>query len=123
MQEIITILISLIAVIGIMVLSMFGLKKLMKKFNFQNQFGSGMKIISCMGIGQDKSLAAVSVGTKKLLLGITATEIKVLTELSDEDIEMLMPPEQAQPDGRSFAEILAENMKNTFGGNKKGGSK
>lgn len=123
MQEIITILISLIAVIGIMVLSMLGLKKLMKKFNFQNQFGSGMKIISCMGIGQDKSLAAVQAGTKKLLLGITATEIKVLAELSDEDIIALTPPEKEQPDGRSFAEILAENMKNTFGGNKKGGSK
>jgi flagellar biogenesis protein FliO len=64
----------------------------------------------------------VTAGTKKLLLGVTASNITVLAELSDDDISA-MTPESDPSDSRSFGDIFAENMKKTFGGNKKGGIK
>lgn len=122
MSEFFTVLTALAAVLGLIFLTMYVTKRLMKKFNFRGAQGRGIRIIDCAGIGQDKFIAAVTAGEKKLLLGVTASEISVLCELSDEDIAAICPEEKnADASGKTFGDYLAENFREKFGGNKKDG--
>ncbi|MGN0691914.1 MAG: FliO/MopB family protein [Oscillospiraceae bacterium] len=122
MTEFFTVIVALAAVIGLIFLTMYITKSLMKKFNFRGASGKGIRIIDCAGIGQDKFIAAVQAGEKKLLLGVTGSEINVLCELSDEDIAaMTAEDNNSGSGGKSFADYLAENIKEKFGGNKKDG--
>ncbi len=122
MTEFFTVIVALAAVIGLIFLTMYITKRLMKKFNFRGASGKGIRIIDCAGIGQDKFIAAVQAGEKKLLLGVTGSEINVLCELSDEDIAAMTAEEKAADNnGRTFGDYLAENIKEKFGGNKKDG--
>lgn len=119
MQEILSVLIALAAVIGLIYLTLYITKRLMKKFNFSQS--GGIKIVSSAGVGQDKSIIAVKAGGKNLLLGVTASEISVLAELDDEDMAaMEVPAESSSSENKSFGEIFAENMKKQFGGKKDG---
>ena len=122
MTEFFTVIIALAAVIGLIFITMYITKRLMKKFNFRGANGKGIRIIDCAGIGQDKFIAAVQAGEKKLLLGVTGTEISVLCELSDEDIAAITAEEKtADNGGKTFSDYLAENIREKFGGNKKDG--
>lgn len=122
MTEFFTVIVALAAVLGLIFLTMYVTKCLMKKFNFRGAGGKGIRIIDCAGVGQDKFIAAVVAGEKKLLLGVTGTEINVLCELSDEDIAaMTAEDKSADNGGKTFGDYLAENIKEKFGGNKKDG--
>lgn len=122
MPEILTVLIALAAVIGLLFLTLYLTKHLMKKFNFRGAEGKGIRIIDCAGIGQDKFIAAVKAGGKNLLLGVTSTEINVLCELSDEDIAAISADDKANDNSdKTLGDYLAENFKEKFGGNKKDG--
>ncbi|MCI5752670.1 MAG: flagellar biosynthetic protein FliO [Oscillospiraceae bacterium] len=122
MSEFFTVIVALAAVIGLIFLTMYITKSLMKKFNFRGSGGKGIRIIDCAGIGQDKFIAAVQAGEKKLLLGVTGSEIRVLCELSDEDIAAMTTEEKsADNTGKTFGDYLAENIREKFGGSKKDG--
>ena len=114
MQTILSVLFSLAAVLALVVLTIYVTKLLMKKFNFQGGAGSGIDIIACRGISADKALMAVKVGEKRLLLGVTAGDIKVLAELSEDDENSIRTAGNTAAQG-SFGEILAENFRRTFG--------
>ncbi len=120
MQEFFAVFLALAAVIGLLFLTMYITKRLMKFTGFKS--GGGIKIIDCVSVGQDKTIAAVRAGEKKLLVGITSAGINVLCELSDEDIEALT--EKPSADNKTFGEIFAENLKEKFvPDNKKDGRK
>ncbi|MBQ5418117.1 MAG: flagellar biosynthetic protein FliO [Oscillospiraceae bacterium] len=108
MREIISVFIALAAVLGLIVLTLWLTKKLMRKFNFGGG-GNGIEIISVCGIGQDKTLVAVRAGNRKLLLGVTPNGINVLSELSDEDISAMTADNSSGMPKKSFAELLVEN--------------
>ncbi len=122
MSEFLTVLVALAAVIGMIILTMYVTRRLMKKFNVRGGGSTrGIKILDCAGIGQDRFIAAVQAGGKKLLLGVTQAGISVLCELSDEDIAAMFPPEE-NVGTKTFGDYFAENMMKKIGGDKKDGN-
>lgn len=66
-----------------------------------------MKIIDRIIVGQDKYIAIVQIGSSHLLVSITATSIKILKELNNEDIVEFMESENNKP-------ALSESFKDTI---------
>lgn len=122
MSELISVLIALAAVIGLIFLTLYVTKKAMKKFNFKVGGDRGIKILDCAVVGQDKFIAAVSAGEKKLLLGVTSSGINVLCELSDEDIAAMFPPEEHTGTAMTFGECFSQAVKEKLAGGKKDGN-
>ncbi len=120
MRTVLSVLFSLAAVLLLVFVTIYATKLLMKKFNVGGGFmgmGSGIEVIACRGISADKSLMAVKAGEKCFLLAVTAGDIKVLTELSDTDIEIMRAADSTASQG-SFGEILAKNFREKFGAEK-----
>ena len=64
------------------------------------------RVLSRLSLGREQSAVLVKVGEKYLLLGVTASEITVLKELTPEEAETVYvpPPDQSAPP--SFSEAL-----------------
>lgn len=122
MSEFISVLVALAAVIGLIFLTLYVTKRVMKKFNFKGSGDRGIKILDCAGVGQDKFIAAVSAGEKKLLLGVTSSGINVLCELSDEDIAAMFPPDDRTDAAMTFGECLSQAVREKIAGGKKDGN-
>ena len=112
MTEIIPVVLALLGVVALML----GVLYLMKWLNTRITGGrdrKGIKISSCVGVGQDKSLMAVRAGKKNLLIGVSQGGINLLCELSEEDMELIENPSPTPKDsdmaGKSFAECLKYN--------------
>lgn len=110
MTEIIPVVLALLGVVALML----GVLYLMKWLNTRITGGKdrkGIKISSCVGVGQDKSLMAVRAGKKNLLIGVSQGGISLLCELSEEDMELIESPPSKDSDmaGKSFAECLKYN--------------
>ena len=110
MTEIIPVVLALLGVLALML----GMLYLMKWLNTRITGGrdrKGIKISSCIGVGQDKSLMAVRAGKKNLLIGVSQSGINLLCELSEEDMELMESPSVNDSDmiGKSFAECLKYN--------------
>lgn len=112
MTEIIPVVLALLGVVALML----GVLYLMKWLNTRITGGrdrKGIKISSCVGVGQDKSLMAVRAGKKNLLIGVSQGGINLLCELSEEDMELIESPSSGLKDsdmaGKSFAECLKYN--------------
>lgn len=110
MTEIIPVVLALFGVIALML----GVLYLMKWLNTRITGGKdrkGIKISSCIGVGQDKSLLAVRAGKKNLLIGVSQGNINLICELSEEDMELIESPTPMDGDmaGKSFAECLRYN--------------
>lgn len=102
-----------LALLGVVAL-MLGVLYLMKWLNTRITGGKdrkGIKISSCVGVGQDKSVIAVRAGKKNLLIGVSQGGINLLCELSEEDMELIENPASNDSDmaGKSFAECLKYN--------------
>ncbi|MGN1102930.1 MAG: FliO/MopB family protein [Huintestinicola sp.] len=110
MAEIIPVVLALLGVVALML----GMLYLMKWLNTRITGGKdrkGIKISSCIGVGQDKSVMAVRAGKKNLLIGVSQGGINLLCELSEEDMELIESPPSKDKDmaGKSFAECLKYN--------------
>lgn len=110
MTEIIPVVLALLGVVALML----GVLYLMKWLNTRITGGKdrkGIKISSCVGVGQDKSVMAVRAGKKNLLIGVSQGGINLLCELSEEDMELIESPPSKDSDmaGKSFAECLRYN--------------
>lgn len=110
MTEVIPVVLTLLGVVALML----GVLYLMKWLNTRITGGKdrkGIKISSCIGVGQDKSVMAVRAGKKNLLIGVSQAGINLLCELSEEDMELIESPAPKDRDmaGRSFAECLKYN--------------
>lgn len=66
-----------------------------------------MRVVDQLTVGQDRQLAIVQVGDKYLLIGITAGEINILTEVEDKELLLLSPDDQ-QTNGKTpnFKEMM-----------------
>jgi len=111
MTEIIPVVLALFGVIALML----GVLYLMKWLNTRISGGrdrKGIKVTSCIGVGQDKSLMTVRAGKKNLLIGVTQGGINLICELSDEDMEMIdsTSHDGQSTDGISFSDCLKKNI-------------
>ena len=53
-----------------------------------------MRLIDQLALGQDRYIAVVQVGGKYLLVGVTAGQISILSEVKDEELFPLAPEEE-----------------------------
>jgi len=116
--ETLTVLVSLLGVIGLIFLTYLGTKWLNKKFRFGGLYGTanGIKIVECIGIAQDKQLMIVRAGKKLMLLGVTPGSVTKICDLNEEDLEDLSEPKAADASFlSSFKKVFAE--KNRARGN------
>ncbi len=115
MQEVLPVALALLGVIALMLGAMFGLKWLTGKVSFKGS--GGMKSISALSLVQDRTLYAVEVGSRKLLIGASGGSISLICELSEEDMALLKGdvPDAAGMQGKSFSEVLRQNMKKMGG--------
>ena len=69
------------------------------------------RVLSRLPLGREQSAVLVKAGEKYLLLGVTASEITVLKELTPEEAEAVyaLPPDQPAPP--SFGEALRAVLK------------
>lgn len=74
-----------------------------------------MRLIDQITVGQDRHIAIMQVGDKYLLVGITAGQINVLSEMQDEDLLPLSPESQGtgvkSPDFKEMMEKLGNIRK------------
>ena len=74
-----------------------------------------MRLIDQITMGQDRHIAVVQIGTKYLLVGITAGQVNVLTEIEDEELIPLSPDstdsEARTLDFKSVMEKLSDMTK------------
>ncbi|MDE6591830.1 MAG: flagellar biosynthetic protein FliO [Oscillospiraceae bacterium] len=115
MTQVLPVALALLGVIALMIGAMFGLKWLTGKVSFKGS--GGMKIISALSLGQDKTLYAVEAGSRKLLIGASGGSLSLICELSEEDMALLKgsTPNAADMQGKSFSEVLRQNMKKMGG--------
>ena len=69
------------------------------------------KVLSRLSLGREQSAVLVKAGEKYLLLGVTASQVTVLKELTAEEAEAVyaLPPDQPAPP--SFGEALRTVLK------------
>lgn len=53
-----------------------------------------MRLIDQLTLGQDRHIAVIQVGGKYLLVGVTAGQISILSEVKDEELFPLSPEEE-----------------------------
>ncbi len=88
MGEVFTVVCALLGVIGLLFLTFYAYKWLNKQrmsggFGYNNR---SIKIVEYVSIAQDKQLMIVTVGSKKMLLGVTPNAVTKICDLDDEDI-------------------------------------
>lgn len=110
MTEIIPVVLALLGVVALMLGVLYLMKWLSTRITGKKN-GNGIRISSCIGVGQDKSVMAVKAGSKNLLIGVTQGSISLICELSDEDMALIegSPSEDMTMAGKSFAECLKYN--------------
>ncbi len=89
-DEIFTIVCALLSVIGLLFLTFYAYKWLNKQrmsggFGYNNR---SVKVLEYTAIAQDKQLMIVSVGSKKMLLGVTPNAVTKICDLDDSDISV-----------------------------------
>ncbi len=76
----------------------------------KNSSSRYMRLIDQITLGQDRHIAIIQVSGRYLLVGVTAGQIHVLSELQDEDLFPLSPDEKegepGVPDFKSVVEKL-----------------
>lgn len=74
------------------------------------QKGTHMQMLDRLPLAQDKSAAVIRVGSRYYLIGIASSQITLLSELSEEDIQKgvsELPPQTGAAAGyESFKNIL-----------------
>ncbi len=109
MTEVFSLVLALVGVTALMLGVLYLMKRALTRVS-GNKSDKGMSVISCLGVGQDRQLAAVKAGNKYLLLGISGAGINLLCELSEEDIEIIRSAGISAAPAKSFSEFLSERM-------------
>jgi flagellar biosynthetic protein FliO len=105
--------ISLLIVIALIILTSYILKRF---FLTKSKFGSPektMKILSNLYIGEKKRICLVEVLGKILVLGITNSNISLLTEIEGEKVmDIVSDIQKNETNNRSFTKILKDSDSN-----------
>lgn len=81
------VILGLIMFAGILWLSYFATKNLAKKFSLNGKGGQNLKIIETVSTGRESRLLLVKAGEKFLLIGVTPSNLTLISELSGENIK------------------------------------
>ncbi len=113
-MDLIWVIISLIGVLGLFFLLIYGLNKLNKKIGVVS--GSKMRIIDRVNIGRDGMIFVVSVGGKLMLLSATAQHIEKICDLdmTPEEYSRQLQQDSAQAQA-NFASVFASMMSRNTG--------
>ncbi|MDY6321892.1 MAG: flagellar biosynthetic protein FliO [Succinivibrio sp.] len=84
-------LLSTLAVIALIVILAWGVKK--TRFRFQG--GGRYKIVSQLALGPKERLVEVKAGERTLLLGVTASQISLIADLTDGGFKQALAKETA----------------------------
>lgn len=98
--------VSIIILLGILYLAYLA-SKYLGTSAVRRSSSKHIKLLDMMSLGQDKAIAAIKVGDKQFLLGVTQGSITKLVDLNENDIiEMLAEKEEAPMAGQGFKDIL-----------------
>ncbi|MBQ5318959.1 MAG: flagellar biosynthetic protein FliO [Oscillospiraceae bacterium] len=113
--EVFTVICALLGVIGLLFLTFYAYKWLNKHrmsggFGYNNR---SIKIVEYVSIAQDKQLMIVTVGSKKMLLGVTPNAVTKVCDLDDEDIAVCESESEGEESGfmNSLKKAFAERNK------------
>lgn len=73
-----------------------------------------MRVTDQIALGRDRAAAVVQIGTRFFLVGITASQISLLSEVDEEDLipfEEPGDPEKAYPDFKDLMDKIGRGMK------------
>ena len=103
--------VSIVILIGILYLAHFA-SKLLGTSTMKRTSSKYIKLLDMMSIGQDKALAAINVGDKVFLIGITPGAITKITDLEEEDLQgMLLEEDGSQEGNPVFKDLLSKIKK------------
>lgn len=105
LEGIFPLLLSIVVLLGILYLAYLASKYLGGATARQSS-AKHIKLLDSMAVGQDKAIAAIKVGSRQFLIGITSGGISNLGELSDEDVEEMLIETEASPTQQKFAEMF-----------------
>ena len=114
-MDLIWVIISLIGVLGLFFLLIYGLNKLNKKIGVVS--GSKMRILDRVTIGREGMIFVVSVGGKLMLMSATAQHIEKLCDLdmTPEEYISQLQNDSAQAQA-NFASVFTSVMSRNNGG-------
>lgn len=70
-----------------------------------------IKLLDSMAVGQDKAIAAIRVGERQFLIGITTGGISNLAELEQQDVQEMLLEEDASSAQQKFADMFKKLSK------------
>ena len=113
-MDLIWVVLSLIGILGLFFLLIYGLNKLNKKIGVIS--GSKMRILDRVTIGRDGMIFVVSVGGKLMLLSATSQHIEKICDLdmSPEEYSLQLQQDSAQAQA-NFASVFASVIKRDSG--------
>jgi flagellar protein FliO/FliZ len=108
--------IRIIVVLGLVVLAIYVLSLILKRFlRIKGSTGGAATILTNQSLGPGKWIQVVFAGGKYLILGVTNEQINLLSEVTDpreiERLELLIH-EQKVKEGDSFLDVITDFFKN-----------
>ena len=73
--------------------------------------GEHFRVLERLPMGREQSVALVQAGERYFLLGVTASNVSLIAELTQEEARALRPPRPDQPAPPSFGEALRTVLK------------
>lgn len=105
MQGTFPLLLSIVILIGILYLAYLA-SKFLGGATARQSSAKHIRLLDSMAVGQDKAIAAVRIGERQFLLGITQGGISNLAELNVEDVQAMMADSPPEPLQQKFTEIF-----------------
>ncbi|MDO5095075.1 MAG: flagellar biosynthetic protein FliO [Peptostreptococcaceae bacterium] len=105
MQGTFPLLLSIVILIGILYLAYLA-SKFLGGATARQSSAKHIRLLDSMAVGQDKAIAAVRIGERQFLLGITQGGISNLAELNEEDVQAMMADSPPEPLQQKFSEIF-----------------
>lgn len=115
-MEYIKVVVSLIGVLLLIFATYYGARWMNRKAQFSQ--GKALKVIERVNIGPDKCMLIANIGDKYMLLGVSASHIEKICDLTADDL----PPQNSVAEGgrMSFGEALKTVIREkTKGGDNK----
>lgn len=106
MEEFISVAGAILMIVAIVVLAFYSTRWLGKRMAGSSA-SKHLAVVDRISLGQDKFIAIVKVGEKKLLIGVSSGSVTNLGELSEEDLTQVVT-QQAFP---SFGDAMKESLK------------
>ena len=69
------------------------------------------KVLERLSMGREQSVALVQAGERYFLLGVAASSVSLIAELTEEEAQALRPPRPDQPAPLNFGEALRTVLK------------